>query len=156
MIETILQHTETLQELLDRRVRLLKDLQHIDEGIRASYLIVMGDEPTNGAGRVSALPPSAARVNGTPRRGRPPGKTRRNQKALPAVPDKAPQVSKRGEAKKAVLGALKSQPKRKFKVAEVAEAVGCTKIQAGSALTYLKSLGSVKRTGRGVFQYKNP
>ena len=169
MIETILQQTEKLQELLDRRARLLADLQVINHEVQAAYLIVMGGAPpTNGEAskaiayqKLTDPPHSAARANGTPRRGRPPGKTR--QKAL-APPKKkatkttkgAPKVFARGEAKAAVLGVLKSQPKRKFTNAEVAKAAGCTRVQATNALSYLKSTGGIKKSGPGVFQYKSP
>lgn len=166
MIETILQHTEQLQELLDRRARLLKDLQHVDEEIRGAYLIVMGTEPST----VAALPHSAAPANGTTRRGRPPGKS---QKALaapanaskPAKANAKPgkkttpratsrQRPKKGESRDAVIGVLKSNPKRGFTAREMAEVLGWERTRAANALNHLFEAGGVQKPRAGVFQHK--
>ncbi len=149
-VTELLKRTEQLQGLLDRRARILQDLQHVDEDIEDVYAELMGAEAPkkNGKPKQKALPPAGARQTGTARRALPKSKTKKKTNG---------ETERRfgpGEAKGAVLSLLAASPKKQFTTNIVRDLMKCTRVQAANALNHAQASGAIKKTAPGVYQHK--
>lgn len=165
-IDQQLQTTEELQELFDRRTRILQDLKIVDETISAKLGELLGE--------AVALPSMAARGSGTQRRGRvtqknPPARRsirHRPPKALPAAA-KAPKYERPASRKKRaappkggttakVLEVLKGSPRRDFPAHEVASLTQCSVATVRATLVRLVNQKRLQRTKPGVYRWAAP
>lgn len=131
--------TEKLQELLDRRGRILQDLEAVDAEIRRAYAELMGGEPT----AQKALPPAGARsTTATP--GAPKKKKRSKSESTDGGKSLRDQL----------IEYVETLPKGvEFKAADVATELSITRAQASNMLAQMSNdAKGVRWVKRGVYK----
>ena len=156
-VTELLERTEHLQQLLDRRARLIQDAASVETEIRAAYAeLGLGDVPSNGTPEQKALPPAGARQDGTARRA-PTSRSKKTskRKAKASNGDTVGGKTVGGDAGTA-LTHIQSRPRTEtFRSTDLAKAVKTLDaMRASNALGTLCRDGKLKRVARGEYRLK--
>lgn len=147
--------TERCQTLLDRRLRLLGDLQQIDADLSAAFAELAAASHDLGG---DSLPPTAAAEG--PARGEQPEAATDSSKPSKSYPfDKTvskPKKKKRarGELPIAIQELMKASPRKKFTVPELSEALGEKPASVRPVMYRMVSNDRIELADRGVFRWK--
>jgi len=159
-IQETLQVTEQLHELLDRRARILEDLQLVDAEIAAAYAAFMG---TSDEGQ-RALPPAKApkpprqrgclHVNPTKA---PKAKRKAKKKTVKKTSKKSPKMFAKKAGKESrndrVIMFMKKKPAGTiFTPQDLIDGLDLDKKSAQNAMVYLYKALAVDRIGRGEYR----
>lgn len=139
--------TEKLQELLDRRGRILQDLEAVDAEIRRAYAELMGGEPT----AQKALPPAGARsTTATPGAPKNIDRLRLWEKKR----SKSESTDGGKSLRDQLIEYVETLPKGvEFKAADVATELSITRAQASNMLAQMSNdAKGVRWVKRGVYK----
>lgn len=159
-IEDTIQLHERLQELIDRKTRLLQDLQVIDKELRTIVPDLLGSA-TQGVPGQRALPPAGrpAKSGGAPKSRRKKKSTRKSKKV--GAGSSQPRRTRKGKGGAPTLQGRAEVVLREFgrtvtlrasMLVEVMDDV--EKLAAQNLMVALYKSGVLKRTGRGEYQLK--
>ena len=154
-VTEILATTEHLQQLLDRRARLVQDIASVETEIKAAYAkLGLADAPSNGAPEQKALPPSGARQDGTARRA-PKSGSKKTSKRKASNGDTVGGKIVGGDAWTA-LTHIQSRPRTEtFRSTDLAKVIKTLDaMRASNALGALCRDGKLKRVARGEYRLK--
>ena len=151
-ISDLIKQHENIQTMLDRRTRLLEDLQVLDEELAEAFAEIR--EGDDAAVPQRALPPAAADPGGA--------KGKRTKEATHPGPRAAARIARKKSAKRRggrpgnvrgpVLEWINKRPGKTLTTEVIVDGTGLGKKQVQNALTHLCQSGEVKRMGRGEYR----